>query len=75
MKAELKNTNELFEKIKSIIALKITHRKVIYKDVAKELKIGYDTVRMRNIRNITPYEQIIIFCQKNNVCLNEMFLK
>jgi len=49
--------------------------KVLDKDVAKALGISQANFATIKRRNSTPYENILIFCKKEELCCSEIFFE
>ena len=47
--------------------------KVLDKDVASLLEINQSKFATIKKRNVTPYENILKFCKRENLCSNEIF--
>ncbi|MCD6259616.1 MAG: hypothetical protein J7J31_08465 [Helicobacteraceae bacterium] len=47
--------------------------KILDKDVAKALEISQSNFATIKKRNATPYEKILRFCQKEQLCCRELF--
>jgi len=50
-----------------------TNKKILDKDVAKILDISQSKFATIKKRNKIPYENILIFCKRENLCCNEIF--
>ncbi|CAI6145778.1 MAG TPA: hypothetical protein EYO75_03975 [Sulfurimonas sp.] len=48
-------------------------RKVLDKDVSSILKINQARFATMKKRNVTPYEDILLFCESENLSCNEIF--
>ncbi|PHQ55756.1 MAG: hypothetical protein COA30_01975 [Sulfurimonas sp.] len=48
-------------------------RKVLDKDVSSVLKINQARFATMKKRNVTPYEDILLFCESENLSCNEIF--
>lgn len=49
--------------------------KVLDKDVASALEISQSNFATMKKRNTTPYEKLLSFCQKEQLCCRELFFK
>ena len=66
---------EIVSYIKDLISIKIGNRKVLDKDVANSLEITDGKLYTCKYREIIPYENIIYFCQKENVSLDKILFE
>lgn len=64
---------EIIEKIKDIISLKITNKKVFDKDVADALCISQMNFATMKNRNSIPYKEILLFSLKHKIDTNWLF--
>ena len=48
-------------------------RKALDKDVSSILKINQARFATMKKRNVTPYEDILLFCESENLSCNEIF--
>ncbi|SFV54100.1 phage repressor protein, putative [hydrothermal vent metagenome] len=48
-------------------------RKVLDKDVSSILKINQARFATMKKRNVTPYEDILLFCESENLSCNDIF--
>ncbi|MDF1882662.1 hypothetical protein JHD49_01765 [Sulfurimonas sp. SAG-AH-194-C21] len=48
-------------------------RKVLDKDVSNVLKINQARFATMKKRNVTPYEDILLFCESEKLACNEIF--
>jgi len=62
----------IVKELKKYIA-KSKNTKVYDKDVAQVLEISQMNFATIKRRNSTPYEQILKFCKKEDLCSNEIF--
>lgn len=51
------------------------HIKIYDKDVANQLGISQMNFATLKKRNSTPYENIIMFCHRENICCSEIFFE
>ena len=49
--------------------------KVFDKDVAKSLEMSQSRFATSKRRNTTPYEEILHFCEKKDLCCSEVFFE
>jgi len=49
--------------------------KILDKDVAKALNISQSNFATIKRRNSIPYEHILLFCHKEELCCNTLFFK
>lgn len=49
--------------------------KILDKDIANALQISQANFATIKRRNSTPYENILKFCKKEELCCNELFFK
>lgn len=50
-----------------------TNKKILDKDVAKTLNISQSKFATIKKRNKIPYENILQFCKRENLCCSELF--
>jgi len=50
-----------------------TNRKVLDKEVSILLEINQARFATMKKRNVTPYEDILLFCKDKDICSNELF--
>jgi len=50
-----------------------TNKKVLDKEVSILLGINQARFATMKKRNVTPYEDILLFCKYENICSNEIF--
>ena len=50
-------------------------RKILDKDIAKVLGLSQSNFATIKRRNSMPYENILKFCKKENICCTELFFK
>lgn len=68
----MKDFHAVIQKLKCYIA-KGKSTKVLDKDVAHALQISQAKFATIKKRNSTPYENILIFCKKEELCCSEIF--
>ena len=56
-------------------ALRNKKRKILDKDIAKVLGLSQSNFATIKRRNSMPYENILKFCKKENICCTELFFK
>lgn len=68
----MRDFRAIIEKLKKYIS-GTTDKKVLDKDVSNILKINQARFATMKKRNVTPYEDILRFCEHQKLSCNEMF--
>lgn len=68
----MRDFRALIREIKQLISQN-TKIKILDKDVADALGLSQANFATIKRRNSTPYENILHFCKKENICSNELF--
>ena len=63
--------SEIVERIKDIISYKY-NRKIFDKDVANELGLTPNSLRVYKVLNHIPYKYVVLFCLRNNISIDWM---
>lgn len=70
----MRDFHSIIEYLKEYLA-DDTSVKILDKDVAEALEISQSNFATIKKRNTTPYEKILIFCDKEKLCCRELFFK
>lgn len=70
----MRNFHSIIEQLKHYISVN-KDGKVLDKDVAKALGMSQANFATIKRRNSTPYENILIFCKKEELCCSEIFFE
>ncbi|OIP56906.1 MAG: hypothetical protein AUK54_01185 [Helicobacteraceae bacterium CG2_30_36_10] len=70
----MRNFHSIIERLKHYMSVN-KDGKVLDKDVAKALGISQANFATIKRRNSTPYENILIFCKKEELCCSEIFFE
>ena len=70
-----RDIGEIISYIKDLISPKIGNRKILDGDVANSLDISDGKLYSCKSRGVIPYEDIVYFCQKENISIDELLLK
>jgi hypothetical protein len=68
----MRDFHAIIKELKRYLA-KDKNKKIYDKDLAKALNITQVNFATIKRRNSIPYENIIIFCKKENLCCSEVF--
>ena len=68
----MRNFHSIIRELKHYMS-KDKNIKVLDKDVAKALGMSQSNFATIKRRNSTPYENILIFCKKEELCCSEIF--
>ena len=68
----MRDFHSIIKELKQFISKKNT-KKILDKDVASILGISQARFATIKRRNRIPYENLILFCKKENLCSNELF--
>ena len=68
----MRDFHAIIKELKLYLA-KNKNKKIYDKDVANVLNITQVNFATIKRRNSIPYENIIVFCKKENLCSNEIF--
>jgi hypothetical protein len=70
-----RDIQEIISYIKDLISIKVGNRKVLDVDVANSLEISDGKLYTCKYRGVIPYENIVYFCQKENILLDKILFK
>ena len=70
-----RDIREIISYLKDLISLKIKDRKVLEGDVANLLEISDGKLYSCKSRGVIPYDDIVYFCQKENLSIDDLLLK
>ncbi|WP_321777617.1 hypothetical protein [Sulfurimonas sp.] len=70
----MRNFEAIIVKLKHHI-LEQKSKKVLDKEVADALKLSQSNFATLKRRNVTPYRNILEFCEKENISCNEIFFQ
>ena len=70
-----RDIGEIITYIKDLISPKIRNRKILDVDVANSLEISDGKLYSCKSRGVIPYDDIVYFCQKENLSIDELLLK
>lgn len=70
----MRDFHSIIEYLKNYLQKPVS-TKILDKDVAKALEIGQSNFATIKKRNATPYEKILRFCQKEQLCCRELFFE
>lgn len=68
----MRNFYSVIKELKSYMSRE-TKKKILDKDVADALGISQANFATLKRRNSMPYENILLFCQKEKLCVGELF--
>lgn len=68
----MRDFRAIIEVLKIYLA-KDTKRKILDKDVSSILKMNQARFATMKKRNVTPYEDILLFCEHEKISCNEIF--
>lgn len=70
----MRNFHSIIEQLKHYMSLN-KEGKVLDKDVAEALGMSQANFATVKRRNSTPYENILIFCKREELCCSEIFFE
>lgn len=70
-----RDIGEIISYIKVLISPKIGCRKILDVDVANSLEISDGKLYSCKSRGVIPYDDIVYFCQKENLSIDEVLFK
>ncbi len=70
----MRNFHSIIAQLKTYMSVN-QEGKVLDKDVAKALGMSQANFATVKRRNSTPYENILIFCKKEELCCSEIFFE
>ena len=68
----MKDFRTIIEELKMYLA-NGKERKILDKDVSNILQINQARFATMKKRNVTPYEDILLFCQREGLCCSKIF--
>lgn len=71
----MRDFHAVLKKLKLCLSDNNEYKKVYDKDVATELGISQMNFATLKKRNSIPYQNIILFCHKKDICCNEIFFE
>ena len=71
----MRDFHAILKELKLYLSNHNEHIKVYDKDVANELGISQMNFATLKKRNSIPYESIIVFCHKKDICCNKIFFE
>lgn len=70
----MRNFRDIVKELKGYLSR--NHKmKILDKDVADALQMSAANFATLKRRNSTPYEEILLFCQKEKLCVRELFFE
>lgn len=74
-KKMIRSCEEIIELLKDEISIPVGNRKMFLEDVAAALRIHPSNLRSRKKRNSIPFKEIIEFCDRYFININQIMLK
>ncbi|MBD3824613.1 MAG: hypothetical protein IE916_08915 [Epsilonproteobacteria bacterium] len=70
----MRDFHAIIKRLKLYLA-KGKRRKVLDKEVADALRVSQSYFATIKRRNAIPYEQLLLFCEEQGLCANELFFE